>query len=169
MTTTTPSPITLYRGGHSAGSDHRCFNAAIAWLAGEPHSASPHCASPVIRQFGMALNDRLDDERRQLLRPFVLRSLGTAGDGRDPERREMCAQWLREHLPDLLDRAGLTDAATRVRELPDGLAEENVLRVLREVRSEAWAARDKALTRLRARVADECRKRGLPAAVATPA
>jgi hypothetical protein len=160
--TSTPAPIVLRRGGHNASDRLYCFNEAIAYAAGEPHSSYPSCASPVIRRFGMVLNDRLDDERRQLLRPFVLRAIGTAGDGRDQERRAMCIEFLVEHLPDLFERAGLPDTARRLREqLPNGLAEENVLRILREARDDAYSARSAAYERLRVRVAEEVRKHGL--------
>ncbi|HWF25217.1 MAG TPA: hypothetical protein VG275_07210 [Solirubrobacteraceae bacterium] len=158
---TTPAPLVLLAGDHDAASGMYCFTEAVAYAAGEPHSSSPKCLSPVIRRFGMALNDRLDDDRRQLLRPFALRALGTAGDGRDEERREMCTQWLLEHLPDLFDRAGLPDTATKLRAIEGDLAVENVRRVLLDARDDAWAARSRALDLVRARVRDELRKQGL--------
>jgi hypothetical protein len=159
MTKTADSPIRLYSGGHDANTGKMCFNEAIAFIAGERHSAMPVCASPVVRRFGMVLNDRLDDKRRQLLRPFVLRSLGTALDGRDEERREMCTQWLLEHLPALLERAGLPNAAKQIRDLdmPPTLAEQNVLRVLRSVRDQAWEARQKAFAPLRQQIREAVR------------
>ena len=157
---TKPAPIILLAGSHRAGEHKYCWTEAIAYAAGQPHSSSPKCLSPVIRRFGMTLNDGLDDEPRQLLRPFALRALGTANDGRDEERREMCAQWLLGHLPDLFDSAGLEDTAQKLRAVSGDLAVENVRRVLWEARDQAYIARDAAMERLRERVHAELAKRG---------
>ena len=157
---TKPAPIILLAGSHRAGEHKYCWTEAIAYAAGQPHSSSPKCLSPVIRRFGMTLNDGLDDEPRQLLRPFALRALGTANDGRDEERREMCAQWLLGHLPDLFDSAGLEDTAQNLRAVSGDLAVENVRRVLWEARDQAYIARDAAMERLRERVHAELAKRG---------
>lgn len=153
-----PKPIRLAHGAHRDPKLGLCYNEAVAYAAGEPHSDMPACVSPVIRRFGMTLNDRLDDERRQLLRPFVLRAIGTAGDGRDEERQRMCVEWLVEHLPVLLEKAGLPDAAAAVRGLDGSLAEENVLRVLRDAREQAWAVRSKRYAELRTRVREAVRE-----------
>jgi hypothetical protein len=152
MSGTAVTPIDLKSGSHRDPGVGMCFNEAASYLAGEKHSDSPQCVSPVIRRFGMALNDRLDDTRRQLLRPYVYRSLGTAGDGRDEERRQMCAEWLIENLPPIYERAGLTEAAEKIRGFSGNLAVENVQRVLREVRNEAYEARRSAFSKLRATV-----------------
>ena len=166
---TKPAPIILLAGSHRAGEHKYCWTEAIAYAAGQPHSSSPKCLSPVIRRFGMTLNDGLDDEPRQLLRPFALRALGTANDGRDEERREMCAQWLLGHLPDLFDSAGLEDTAQNLRAVSGDLAVENVRRVLWEARDQAYIARDAAMERLRERVHAELAKRGAVKAAAEEA
>jgi len=44
---TKPEPIVLYRGGHDAGEGRYCWTEAIAYCAGEPHTARPRCLSPV--------------------------------------------------------------------------------------------------------------------------
>jgi hypothetical protein len=153
-------PFHLARGGHNSWKDGACFNELAAMLAGQPFSASPACVSPVIRRMGMTLNDRLDDDRRQLLRPFVLRSLGTAEDGRDGKRRELCAAWLlHEALPTLLEKADRKVAADRLRALPGDLAFEGVRRAIRDARSEALEARQTAVTRLSERIREALRER----------
>jgi hypothetical protein len=163
-------PYELKGGSHSDLGVGACFNELASVLAGEPFSDSPACVSPIIRRLGMTLNDRLDDERRQLLRPFVLRSLGTADDGREEERRQMCNDWLLHHaLPELLDRAGKNDAASKLRALPSDLAVEGVRRAIREARDEAWDARQKAVGSLRERILAELKKRKADAAVAVAA
>jgi hypothetical protein len=161
-------PFRLAAGAHgSTFSGEACWNELGTILAGEPFGDSPRCFSPVIRRFGMALNDRLDDDRRQLLRPFALRALGTAGDGRDQERGEMCREWLLHNaLPDLLDKAGEQEAAQKLRDLPDDLAIDGVLRALREARATAWNAREAAVSRLREQILGEMKKAGWKAVAA---
>jgi hypothetical protein len=154
-----PEPFHLASGSHSSLAGGACFNELAAVLAGEPFSDAPKCVSPVIRRMGMTLNDRLDDERRQLLRPFALRALGTSGDGRDEERRQMCNEWLLHHaLPDLLDKAGREEAAQKLRDLPGDLAVEGVRRAIYEAREEALSARTDAVARLRERIFAEMKK-----------
>jgi hypothetical protein len=154
-------PYILNSGSHEDLENGACFNELASVLAGEPFSASPACVSPIVRWLGMRLNDRLDDERRQLLRPFVLRSLGTANDGREEERRQMCNEWLLHHaLPDLLDRADKKEAADKLRALPGDLAVEGVRRALFEAQDEARDARVKARGRLRDKILAEMKKQG---------
>jgi hypothetical protein len=93
-----------------------------SYLAGEPHSDQPVCVSPVLRRYCIALNDRLDDEQRQKLRPYLARTIGTAGDGKDPERLRLCREWLiRTALPEWCEFAGWDDLAERLRSMPDAL------------------------------------------------
>ena len=164
------APFHLSAGGHSGPEDGACFNELASMLAGQPFSAAPACVSTVIQRMGMTLNDRLDDERRQLLRPFVLRSLGTASDGRDAERRQLCTEWLLHHaLPDLLEQAGRNEAADKLRALPGDLAVEGVRRAIREARDEAQSARREAVGKLSERIREAMRERWPDAAAAAAA
>src|SRR5690242_21404680 len=72
----------LSHGKHETASEGRCAMEWVAYIAGEPHTDQPVCVSPVLRSFGIALNDNWDDEQRQKLRPYLARCIGTAGDGR---------------------------------------------------------------------------------------
>lgn len=87
-------PLVLDAGAHSSFEDGHCLMEAVAFVAGEPHTDHPACASPLLGEFGRALNDVLDDESRQQLVPLVPRLVGTAGDGRDQARGLMAADWL---------------------------------------------------------------------------
>src|ERR1700752_2452214 len=71
---------TLAYGTHSTPEDGRCAMEWVSYLAGEPHSDEPACVSPVLRIFCATLNDALDDDRRQRLRPYLTRTIGTADD-----------------------------------------------------------------------------------------
>jgi hypothetical protein len=75
------SDYTLSHGTHATAQDGRCAMEWVSHLAGEPHTDTPACVSPVLRAFCVALNDGLADGPRQRLRPYLARTIGTAGDG----------------------------------------------------------------------------------------
>ena len=80
------SDYTLAYGTHASPNDGRCAMEWVSYLAGEPHSDQPVCVSPVLRSMCIALNDGLDQEPRQRLRPYLTRTIGTANDGLDAAR-----------------------------------------------------------------------------------
>ena len=117
----TPAPdrrMTGYRldhGTHANPDQGRCAMEWVAHLAGEPHSDQPACVSPVLRAVCIALNDGLDDDARQRLRPYLTQTIGTADDGRDRERAWLALDWLiRSYAPAWLRAAGLTAPAIRL-------------------------------------------------------
>ena len=104
--------ITLQHGSHPSPDDGLCVMEAVAYLAGEPHSDHPDCVSPVLGAFLRSWNDSLPDQDRQVLKPYALRVIGTAGDGLDEVRAWLATDWLaRVHTPAWLRLAGLTDQA----------------------------------------------------------
>jgi hypothetical protein len=135
----------LKEGAHS---NHKamCIMEAVAFIADEPWSDSPACASPVISAFLRSWNDTLDDERRNtLLRPFILKLVGTSGDSALESRRAiMAADWLiRVHAPAFLTVAGLTvhaEALASLPEITDFAQCPSLMPVLNVARSEAAAA-----------------------------
>ena len=112
--------LTLSRGGHQAGGGEFCVMEAVAFIAGEPWTDHPKCASRVIGAFMRSWNDDLDDDQRQMLKPYVLRLAGTAGTPDQEDRRAfMAADWaVRTYTPVLLRLAGLTDDADALERLP---------------------------------------------------
>jgi hypothetical protein len=76
----------LAYGTHAKPDDGRCAMEWVSYLAGEPHSDQPACVSPVLRAFCTTLNDHLEDGPRQRLRPYLVRTIGTADDGLDEAR-----------------------------------------------------------------------------------
>jgi hypothetical protein len=118
-----------------------CAAEFASYLAGEPHSDQPTCVSPILNRFMVNLNDALDDEKRQKLRPYIVRTLGTAGDGQDEMRSYMALDWLiRVHIPAFLAAAGLVPEADKLR----GLAAIEGVGQAHEARPEVNAARDAA-------------------------
>jgi hypothetical protein len=121
----------------------------VSHLAGEPHSDEPACVSVVVRAFCTTFNDSLEDGPRQRLRPYLGRTIGTAGDGLDVARSWMAMDWLvRVYTPTWLWLAGLDAPALRLAELP-GVIEGRDLKVVLDLmsvaRREARAAWSSAL------------------------
>jgi hypothetical protein len=143
--------LMLTKGAHSSWEEGACVMEAVAYVAGEPFSDHPKCASPVIAAFLRSWNDDLDDETRQRLKPYIPRLVGTKGTKRQEEKRAwMATDWLaRECAPAFLRLAGLTEHA----EALEGLAAltttkraEKAQPTLAAAGDAAWAAtRDAAL------------------------
>ena len=103
-------------GPHRRPGGARCAMEWVAHLAGEAHSDTPATVSPVLAAFARSRNDALDDSRRQRLRPYLARMIGTADDGLDERRAWLCVDWLvRTCVPALLESlvpgAALPDVA----------------------------------------------------------
>jgi hypothetical protein len=113
----------LHHGGHRPNAEGRmCAMEAVAYIAGEPWSDTPQCASPVISAFMRAWNDGLPDaERTALLLPLIPWLVGTRGDEALEERRSlMAADWLvRVHTPAWLRLAKLDAQAELLERLPE--------------------------------------------------
>ena len=110
----------LEKGGHASPINGMCFMEAVAYLTGEPHSDRPECVSPVLGSWGREVNDAMPTDRRQELKAFIPEMVGTAGDGKDEARGFMCADFaVRVIAPMALGAAGLSDHATKLRELPE--------------------------------------------------
>lgn len=144
----------LSKGKHTNPQDGKCAMEWVAYLAGEPHTDTPVCVSPVLTRFCIAFNDRLPDAERQKLRPYLARTIGTVGDGRDSERIRMCVEFLYDTaFPTLLGHDEI--ALGQLRELPTALVIENGLRVTEmralrlQLRTIANDSRGRALARLR--------------------
>lgn len=138
---------TLAYGTHATSEEGRCAMEWVSYLAGEAHSDDPRCVSPVLRAYCATLNDTLDDAPRQLLRPYLVRTIGTSEDGLDEMRSWMAMDWLiRTYVPTWLTVAELEAAAERLAAL-SAVTGASVLRealvALRAMRSEtraAWSA-----------------------------
>jgi hypothetical protein len=111
--------IRLKYGGHQTREDGLCAMEAVAYFAGEPHSDKPKCTCPVLAAFVRNLNDGMDDETRQLLKPYILRLINTNDSSKELERTKLLA-WaaVTEFAPLALEKAGLKDHANKLRNLP---------------------------------------------------
>ena len=107
--------IRLLKGAHKP--DHEfCYMELVAYLAGEPHTDQPQCASRVIGAFVRPINDRMNNEERQLLKPYVVRTFGTAGTPeQESERAFMLADWaIHVAAPLALRAADLEEQAAKL-------------------------------------------------------
>jgi hypothetical protein len=114
--------LTLDHGAHAApnnGLVDACVMEAVAYITGEPWSDHPECASPVIGAFLRSWNDSLDTVQRQMLKPYIVKVVGTNTGTEDDETRAwMVTDWLaRECAPAFMRLAGLTGQAELVERL----------------------------------------------------
>jgi hypothetical protein len=110
--------VRLDKGKHDNPGAGACLLEVVSLLAGEPFSDDPACASPILGDYGRALNDALPDARRQRLIPYAPRIVGTAGDGLDEARGYIALDWLiRTYTPAWLDLADFAAEAAALRDL----------------------------------------------------
>jgi hypothetical protein len=133
--------IRLSCGGHKSLEDGVCVMELSSYLAHEPWSDTPKCVSPVLGAFLRSWNDALDDETRQLLKPYAAKVLKTAGSPEaDLKRAWMATDWLaREFAPAWLRAAGLKKHAEALENLV-ALVDDRTARVAQSKLSAAWDA-----------------------------
>jgi hypothetical protein len=145
-------PLKLGRGSHdppSNGLVNACVMEAVAYVAGEPFSDHPECASPVITSFLVSWNDAMNDVDRQMLKPYIVRLVGTRTGKRHEEQRAwMLTDWLaRECAPAWLRLAGLAGQAELLESLApltSAASARKAQPVLDAARKDSAAARDAA-------------------------
>ena len=158
----------LDRGSHLTRGDGMCFNEAAAWVANEAHTDAPACVSPVLRRYTIRLNDRWDYEQRQTLLPYLPRVIGTAGDGLDPARERIAANWAaRRLLGPWLRLAGLDAEAAAVEAAAGDIAA--VRQAIRVARDSAWRLRSERYSLIRAKVRERLGDKSVADAVAAAA
>ena len=147
MTPINLDTVHLENGSHTSPDQGACLLEVVSLFAKEPFSDHPACVSPVLRDFGISLNDRWDDATRQELKQFIPLLPGTAGDGQDEARGYLALDWLiRTYTPAWLDLAGLDSAAAELRglrrivDMVSAKAAGPVVRSARTQAAAAWAA-----------------------------
>ncbi len=119
---------------------------AVAWLAGEPHSDRPSCASLPIAALMRSWNDSLDEEsRNRLLKPLLPRLVGSRSTPAVEKKRSLLAlDWLiRTYMPAWLDLVpSLAEDAATLRSLPEIVDEKTaeVGEIVRAIEKRASAA-----------------------------
>ncbi len=69
----------------SRADNELCVMSLVALLAGENHTDRPKVACPVLATFAIKVNDSIDCDARQMLKPFAPRIIGTR-DGKARQR-----------------------------------------------------------------------------------
>jgi len=69
--------IELVTGVGNRGDNELCLMSLVALLAGENHTDRPQAACPIIATFSIKINDGVDCDERQTLKPFAPRIIGT--------------------------------------------------------------------------------------------
>jgi hypothetical protein len=144
--------LILDRGAHTSFEEGACIMEAVAFVADEPFSDHPKCASPILGAFLRAWNDRLDTDDRQLLKPYIVRLVGTnTGQADEQTRKWMLLDWLvHEYAPAMFRTAGLTAEAEAFEQLAAITGREQwaaARATVYEVRDKAWERRTEARKR----------------------
>jgi hypothetical protein len=142
--------LELKKGQHDEEEKQFCVMEAVAFVAGEPWSDSPQCASPVIAAFLRSYNDSVSDEVRQSLKKYIPLLIDTRGSAALEERRSLiAADWLvRTYTPAWLRLAGLTSQAEALETLPEIIAMAqipSIIGTIEAARESAAKARAAAL------------------------
>ncbi len=148
--------LPLGSGSHKNFDDGMCVMEAVAYVAGEPFSDHPKCASPVLSAFLRQFNDRLPNDklRTELLGPLVPKLVGSkASPAVEEKRRWFIVNWLvHDFTPKWFELANKGAQARKMRELPEITPENRyeVAEQIRAIRLEAfgtdspyWAWRNK--------------------------
>lgn len=131
------------RSGGGSGVDDVCVMQAVDYIASGGRSDQPECASPVIAAFMIGLNDRLNNERRQRLKRFIPRLVGTRGtEEQEQRRRYMLRDFaVRKLAPTWFELSGFSAAAQKLRDLPEVLDDSSkrvAIDTLRALRAMCW-------------------------------
>jgi hypothetical protein len=151
----------ILRGAHSPDGK-MCVMEAVAYVAGEPWSDRPMCASRVLTDFCVSWNDAMGDEDRQILKPFIPRLVNTkASLAVDRRRSYMALDWYcRVSTPTWLRLAGLISEAEAIEAtapIVDAASAGAARRALNSARTAAAAAGDAARDAARAAARDAAR------------
>ena len=113
--------LLLASGSHRSPEEGMCVMELCSYLAHEPFSDHPQCASPVISAGLRSWNDSLDDDARQMLKPLAQRLIGTAAPAHiEAQRAWMAVDWLiRVYTPAWLELAKLQREADGLKALPE--------------------------------------------------
>lgn len=153
--------LELHSGKHRTFSDGHCSMEVVSWLADEGFTDAPACASPVITRYVIRLNDRWGHEKRQALKPYLLRMIGTGGDGKDSIREQIAAEWVsRRLLGPWLRLAGLDAEADH---LERAATVDEVRTAVRAARDAAWALRLNRRKLIEQKVRERLAEQGKPA------
>jgi hypothetical protein len=137
----------ILKGSHSPDGQ-MCVMEAVAYVAGEKWSDHPQCASPLLTDFCVSWNDAMNDEDRQILKPFIPRLVNTRASAAVEMQRSWMAldwycrvsapAWLR--LARLVKEAEAIEATAPIVDTKSARAAQSALDSARSAAAAAWDA-----------------------------
>jgi hypothetical protein len=124
--------------------DHACIMQMVSYVAGEKWTDHPECACPVLTRYAIALNDRFNDEHRQLLKPFIAKLVGTRATDAEKIARKRMMMWrnVTATYPLILEAIKMPKLAAKLRKLentPEGMAKASSLLKARKEKIKKYA------------------------------
>lgn len=111
--------IILKSGTHQSPEEGMCIMEAVAYFNKEPHSDKPKCACPALTAFIIQINDSMNDEERSMLKPYILKLIGTR-DGHSYKRAKILARSaIVEITPSVMRLIGLDELAKNLERFKD--------------------------------------------------
>ena len=80
-------------GNHESVEDGACIMELVSYMANEPWSDTPQCASPSITSFCIWINDSGDQEHRDRLLVLAPKIINTRDYKKEPERANLFAEY----------------------------------------------------------------------------
>ncbi len=112
--------LPLRRGSGKSLDDQICIMQAVDYITTGGFSDRPACACPALTSYAIRLNDRANDEQRQLMKPLITKLVGTH-DAATKERAEyLVYNSITKVLPILVAATGLTADAKKLRAFKKG-------------------------------------------------
>lgn len=104
----------LRRGSGTDPATGACLLDAVSWLEYGHLGDHPECVCPVIAEFGRQVNDALNGQSRQRLKPYIPRLIGTVDPAAEYLRAEYLVwQAVRVFAPTEMEALGCADAITQ--------------------------------------------------------
>ncbi len=83
----------LKTGSHKELSEGACVMELVSYLANEPWSDHPQCACPILTEYAIRINDKFNDEHRQLLKPIIPLLLNSKVNDETQVARKRLIRW----------------------------------------------------------------------------
>lgn len=113
----------LRTGAHKNLEEGACIMELVSYIANEPWSDHPKCVCPILTEYAIRINDRFNDEHRQLLKPLIPLLLNTKENDNTQIARKRLMRWRNVTVtyPLILEFYKLPEIAMRLREFKNTL------------------------------------------------
>lgn len=141
----------LKKGAHANLNEGYCVMELVSYLANEPWSDRPQCACPILTEYTICINDRFNDEHRQLLKPIIPLLLNSrVDDDKIKIARKQLIMWrnVTALYPLILDECKMPELADKLRKFTNctadmAVAEELLAENKKQIYAYASALRGK--------------------------